>query len=613
LSSSKDELEIKSKSFPDKPGVYLFRDIENKVIYVGKARSLLKRIKSYFGKRADRKTERIQQSTYNLEYITTNTEMEALILENELIKIHKPILNARLKDDKTYPYLKLTISEEYPRVEIVRKREENSQDLFFGPFADTKSLRLALKKALTIFPIARCKKTIIEGKKDRSCLFYQMHRCVAPCAGKLSKDEYRKLTKQFIKLFEGKQQDLIIELKEDMNNAANNLEFEKAALIRDKVNILEKIIQKQFVISMDLSAEYDIIGLEKSEDSSLLQLLIMRQGKIVEQKHFIINLPIHLDDSEILTTFIKQYYSKTDFIPDKILTKIPIKDEDVINDWLKIRKDNKAEKLILACPKTQEEKSLVELAYKNAKSNLITQIRMDQIKEERKVKSLEELREVLELPEIPKRIEGYDISTLGGSNTVGSCVVFENGVPKKSDYRKFNIKTIQSQDDYASLQEVLRRRFTGSLANSMEKPDLILIDGGIGQVNSVYKELSKFNVEIPIIGLAKEFEEIYFPDERKPLLLKERSQGLKLLQRIRDEAHRFAVSFHRQKRSKKMITSSLEKIPGIGKKRMDILLKNFDSIKAIKEASIETLEQIPGISRKLAVEIVNYYKNNFNI
>ncbi|NHK31990.1 MAG: excinuclease ABC subunit UvrC [Asgard group archaeon] len=612
MSSSKDELEIKSKSFPDKPGVYLFRDIENKVIYVGKAKSLLKRIKSYFGKKVDRKTVRIQQYTYNLEYITTNTEMEALILENELIKIHKPILNARLKDDKTYPYLKLTISEDYPRVEIVRKREENSQDLYFGPFADTKSLRLALKKALTIFPIARCKKTIIEGKKDRSCLFYQMHRCVAPCAGKISKDEYRKLTNQFIKLFEGKQHDLIVELKEDMNKTANNLEFERAALIRDKVNILEKIIEKQFVVSMDLSAEYDIIGLEKSENNSLLQLLIMRQGKVVEQKHFIIDLPIHLDDSEILAAFIKQYYSKTDFIPNKILTKIPVKDEEIINNWLKIRKkEDEVGKLILICAKTQEEESLIELAYKNAKSNLITQIRIEQIKEERIVKSLEELREVLGLHKIPERIEGYDISTLGGSNTVGSCVVFENGNPKKSDYRKFNIKSIQSQDDYTSLQEVLRRRFTGSLADSMDKPDLILIDGGIGQVNSVYKELSKFNIEIPIIGLAKEFEEIHFPDERKPLLLEERSQGLKLLQKIRDEAHRFAVSFHRQKRSKKMISSSLEKIPGIGKKRMDILQKNFDSIKAIKKASIETLEQIPGISRKLAEEIVNYYKKQF--
>ncbi|NHJ39196.1 MAG: excinuclease ABC subunit UvrC [Asgard group archaeon] len=607
--TSINDLEIKSNSFPDKPGVYLFRDMGNKVIYVGKAKSLLKRIKSYFGKGSDRKANAIQQNASNVEYITTSTETEALILENELIKIHKPILNARLKDDKTYPYLKITVSEEYPRVEVVRKKEENSRDLFFGPYTDTKSLRLALKKALTIFPIARCKKTVFDRKKDRTCLFFQLDRCAAPCTKKMEKEEYLKLTNQFIKLFEGKQQELLNELEEEMDIAAKKMEFEIAALIRDKVKILRKIIQKQTIISMDPTAEFDIIGLEKRENSSLLQLLIMRQGRIIEQKHFTINLPFILNDSEILTIFIKQYYSKTDYIPKKILTKIHIDDDIAIENWLKLKRKIDNNETILICATSLEEKSLVELAYKNARANFMTQTKMETLMEKRINKSLIELKAFLELNEIPKRIEGYDISTLYGSFTVGSCVVFENGLPKKSDYRKFNIKTVRGQDDYASLQEVIHRRFTGSLANTMEKPDLILIDGGLGQINSVYKELKKLDIEIPLIGLAKEFEEIYLPNINEPFLMNERSESLKLLQRIRDEAHRFAVSFHRQKRSKKMIISSIEKIPGIGKKRMNILMEHFENIKAIKEATVETLEQIPGISRKLAEEIVNYYKN----
>ncbi|NHJ46876.1 MAG: excinuclease ABC subunit UvrC [Asgard group archaeon] len=609
MSSTSDELVLLSKSFPDKPGIYLFRDIENKVIYVGKAKSLMKRIRSYFGKGLGRKEERIQDLATNLEYITTNTEIEALILENELIKIHKPILNARLKDDKTYPYLRITISEEFPRVEIVRKREEKSQDIFFGPYADTKSLRIALKKALTIFPIARCNKVIIHGKKDRSCLFYQMHRCAAPCAGKIDKKEYKKLTKQFVKLFEGKQKELLTELKVEMNEAAEKLEFENAGLIRDKIQILEKIVQKQIVVSKDQSAEYDIIGLVKGEKNSLIQLMIMRQGRIVEQKHFVLNIPFELDEPEILTIFVKQYYSKTEYIPQKILTSMQIDDERAINIWLINLSDSKDVSQIIFRAKTKEEKSLIELAKKNAEANLYSQLKVDELKEKKINKSLDELKEVLELQIPPKRIEGYDISTLHGTNSVGSCVVFENGLPKKSDYRKFNIKTIQQQDDFASLQEVLHRRFTGSLAKSMENPDLILIDGGAGQVSSVKEILVKYNINIPMIGLSKELEEIHFPDERQSLILNERSEGLKLLQRVRDEAHRFAISFHRQKRSGKMIKSSLEEIPGIGKKRMEILLENFQSIKEIKEASIEELENIPGINRKIAEEIVRFYKN----
>ncbi len=606
-----ENLLIKVRSFPDSPGVYLFKNENQKVIYIGKAKSLRKRVSSYFVKSAtDRKTKDINDEAKDVEFISTNSETEALILENNLIKVHKPKLNARLKDDKTYPYLKITTSEEIPRVEIVRKRTEN-RDVYFGPYTDVKALRAALKKALTIFPIARCRKEIKIEKFDRSCLFFQLDRCLAPCVNKISLENYGKAVKHFIKLFEGKQQDLIIELKEEMNETSNQMNYEKAAILRDKISALEKIIQKQTIVSKDKNAEYDIIGIIVIEKTAIAQILLMRQGRIIEQKHFIMNLPFILEEFEILTSFIKQYYSKTDFIPKKILIQNEIEDENVINEWLSSKQGTEEKATILTKAKTKEQKSLINLALINAKTNLSTIEKFLKIKEERTSKGLFELKSVLNLKEIPRRIEGYDVSTLQGTNTVGSCVVFEQGEPKKKDYRKFIIKTIEGQDDFASMKEMIKRRFTGSLGNKEEKPDLILIDGGPGQISSVISVLNENLLEIPVIGLSKEFEEIHFPDNRDSLILDKRSEALKILQQIRDEAHRFAVSFHRQRRSKKMIKSSLEEIPNIRTKRINLLLEHFGSIEEIKKASIEELKKVKGIDRKIAEGIVEYYKGKW--
>jgi len=610
----RDALLLKVKSFPDEPGVYLFKDEKKKIIYIGKAKSLKKRINSYFANNPeDRKVEKIKELALDVEFITTNSETEALILENNLIKIHQPMLNARLKDDKTYPFLKITTSEEIPRVKIVRKREE-ANDLYFGPYADVKTLRQALKEALTIFPIARCKKQIKLGNSDRSCLFYQLDRCLAPCVNKIDLDTYNKTVLQFIKLFEGKQQDLIREIRADMEKAASDLEFEKAVRLRDKLVVLEKIVQKQTIVSKDPSAEIDIIGLEKEEYLVLLQLLIMRQGRIVEQKHFLMELPYDLKDTELLTIFIQQYYSKTTFIPKRILTREKIKNEKTIDEWLRGKKklEHKTDG-ILQQPKTDEGRDLMALAYTNAKSNMTMKIKMNGIKEQRIRKSLQELKDILGLQETPKRIEGYDISTLQGSNTVGSCVVFEMGVPKKIDYRKFIIKTVQEQDDFASMKEVIRRRFSGTLSKTEKKPDLILIDGGKGQVSSVLAELNEMKIDLPLIGLAKEFEEIHFPDRRKPIILDERSEALKLLQRIRDEAHRFAVTFHKQRRSKTMIKSSLEKIPGLGEKKITKLLEHFHNYENIRKATIDDLVKVSGINQLLAEKISKYYEQKTDI
>ena len=606
----KDNLLLRIKSFPDKPGIYSFKDDKRKVIYIGKAKSLKKRIASYFVEGAlVRKTLSIKNLAKDVEFIVTNTETDALILENSLIKLHKPKLNIRLKDDKTYPYLKITTSEKYPRVEIIRNRKDND-DLYFGPYTDVKTLRIALKKALTIFPIARCKKPIIDGKVERSCLFFQLDRCLAPCVDKIEQKRYLKTVKQFIKLFEGKQRELIKELNEEMQKASKQLNYEKAALLRDKVLALEKLVQKQTIISKDVNAEFDIIGLYQTQKVSLAQILAVRQGRIIEQKHFVMDLPYDLNEDEILTSFIKQYYSKTDFIPRKILTKIEIEDEITVNNWL--RDKQKLEKIgtIFVRPKTREQKAFIELAYSNAKINYHTITKVQEMRENKISEALQELKDVLDLKVEPKRIEGYDISTLLGTDTVGSCVVFENGLPKKKDYRKFIIKTVEGQDDYASMREIIKRRFTGSLAKKNPNPDLILIDGGPGQISSVLTILAEISLSIPIIGLSKEFEEIHFTDDRNSVILDEKSDALKVLQRVRDEAHRFAVSFHRQRRTKKMIKSSLEEIPNLGEKRIKMLIEHFGSIENIKNANVDDLIKVKGISQKLALEIFEYYSKN---
>ncbi|NPE06882.1 MAG: excinuclease ABC subunit UvrC [Asgard group archaeon] len=606
----KDSLLLRIKSFPDKPGIYSFKDDKGRAIYIGKAKSLKKRITSYFVEGAlDRKTLSIKRLARDVEFIVTNTETDALILENSLIKLHKPKLNVRLKDDKTYPYLKITTSEKYPRVEIIRNRKDNN-DLYFGPYTDVKTLRIALKKALTIFPIARCKKPIIDGKINRSCLFFQLDRCLAPCVDKVEQKKYLKAVKQFIKLFEGKQRELIKELKEEMQKASKQLNYEKAALLRDKVLALEKLVQKQTIISKDVNAEYDIIGLYQTQKVSLAQILAMRQGRITEQKHFVMDLPYDLNEDEILTSFIKQYYSKTDFIPRRILTKIEIEDEITINNWLKDKQKLEKIGIIFVRPKTREQKAFIELAYSNAKINYHTKTKVQEMREEKISEALQELKDVLDLKEEPKRIEGYDVSTLLGTDTVGSCVVFENGLPKKKDYRKFIIKTVEGQDDYASMREMIKRRFTGSLAKKNPNPDLILIDGGPGQISSVLTVLAETSINIPIIGLSKEFEEIHFTDDRNSIILDEKSNALKVLQRVRDEAHRFAVSFHRQRRTKKMIKSSLEEIPNLGEKRIKMLIEHFGSIENIKNANVDDLVKVKGISQKLALKIFEYYSKN---
>ena len=603
-----ESLHFKVRALPDKPGVYMFRNRKNKVIYVGKAKSLKKRVSSYFTKGGeDQKKKSIQIMAVELETINTETETDALILENGLIKLHKPILNVRLRDDKTYPYLMITREEKFPRIEITREKKEDGNQ-YLGPFTDSKALKLVLRHALTIFPIASCKRDIMEIKFERPCLYYQLKRCTAPCVYKINQEDYMENVENIVKFFEGKQKELYSLVESKMNEAAKKLDFEKAAKLRDNLKSLEKIMQRQTIISKDQNAEYDVIGFAKEEKISIIQILMMREGRITDQRNFTLDLPFETDDSEIIYSFIQMYYSRSDYIPNNIITRVNIGNVNpIIEKWLKEKKGKKRKVMIAIQPDNDEHFDLIKLAEENARYKLNSLIKIDKMKDDRIKKGLEELKSILKLEKLPNRIEGFDISTIQGSDTVASCVVFENGKSKRNSYRKFRIKSIDKPDDFSAMKEVVRRRFTGSLSQKEPQPDLILIDGGKGQVNISKAELNKAELTIPIIGLAKEFEVIHFPDDRESLKLDEKSEGLKILQQVRDEAHRFAITYHRKKRSKRMVQISLEKIPGLGEKRIKKLLNHFESIEKIKNASVEELQECDGISKKIAQEIYNFY------
>ncbi|MFW9923924.1 MAG: excinuclease ABC subunit UvrC [Candidatus Thorarchaeota archaeon] len=603
-----EKLDSKVKFLPEKPGVYLFRNKNKKIIYVGKAKILKNRVSSYFIKSSeDNKVLEIQKQATDIEIIVTSSETEALILESSLIKLYKPKLNIRLRDDKTYPYLHITTDEKYPRAIIVRTKEKE-KGLYFGPYVDIKALKITLRQALTIFPLATCRKDIANEKFDRPCLFYQLKRCTAPCVEKVTEQEYKTNLTKFLKFFEGKYSELVQELENEMEKQSSILNFEKAALIRDKLKAIEKIMQKQAVYSNDQNTEYDVFGVIKDEKIAIVQFLAMREGRIINQKHFLIDLPFKTDESEILNSFLKIYYSSNDYIPAKILVSSILTEQEIIDIWLS-EKQGFGQKSLIITDFSEDEKNLLDLANENAKTKLDSILLAEKMKSQKIEIGLQDLKEKLKLIDVPEIIEGYDISTIQGSNTVASRVLFENGIPKKDSYRKFIINSIEKQDDYSSMKEVIKRRFTGSLAKVDPIPNLVLIDGGLGQVNVAKNELIKINLDIPIIGLAKEFEEIYFPFNNTPLKLGETSEGLKILQRVRDEAHRFAVSFHRKKRSKAMLQSSLEKIPGISEKRLAILLDYFGTFEKIKHASIEELSKVKGIDTKIAENIYTFYRS----
>jgi len=592
---------INLQAFPNKPGVYLMKDKGGRIIYIGKAGSLKGRVRSYFTKREDL-SPRIRlliKKVADIEYLVTDSQIEALVLENNLIKKHHPYFNVRLRDDKTYPYIKITTFEDYPRLQIVRSMQADKA-AYFGPYTNVSSMRETLSLISQTFPLRTCNKKI-NGKERRACLNYQIKRCLAPCVGGVSKDDYLQLVKNVCSFLAGKQEKVVKDLQAQMERASHNLEFEKAAQIRDKIQTIEKVIEKQKMVLPKVKDE-DIIGISHNENSACLEVFFVRQGKLLGEEHFIMEHKKALK-REILTTFVKQFYLRAARIPPRIVIPFEIEERESIEDWLS---EKRGGKVFFKIPRQGEEKGLINLANKNANLHLTESLSQD--KEERKKEVLDELQNLLNLKSSPLRIEAFDISNLGGKEAVGSLVVFLEGKPNKGDYRRFKIKTVEGANDYAMLGEVLSRRFQSPpFKPSSLMPDLLLIDGGKGQLNSCLLVLKRLGLsKIPAIGLAKKEEHIFIRDKDgslSRLVLAKDSKVLHLLQNVRDEAHRFALSYHKKLRKKKLEESRLDKILGIGKRRRQRLLSHFGSLERIKEASLEDLQKVAGISKELAKKI----------
>ncbi|MBE9513362.1 MAG: excinuclease ABC subunit UvrC [Chloroflexi bacterium] len=591
---------------PVSPGVYLMKDAAGNIIYVGKAANLRSRVRSYFGtgQKLSPKLERLVSHVSDLDFFVTSSEPEALILELNLIKRHHPRYNVRLKDDKTFPYLKIDINQDWPRVYVTRRLEENG-GRYFGPFTSAKSVRQTLTVIKEIFPFRSCSKTIT-GTDSRACLDYHIHRCLAPCTGAVTRDEYAEVIRQIILFLEGKQEVVIQELERKMRKAALALDFEKAALLRDRIQAVRRVIEGQKIVAK-IRGEQDVIAFVQDKAQAYVQVFFIRSGRLVGRESFILEGTHSEEPPQIMTSFIKQFYNSAPHIPPLLLLQYPLEDKVTIKGWLEGKRGTKVR---IQVPLRGSKKQLVDTVAENACQGLeqlkIKQLAAPQVLEA----ALAELKRELHLPRLPSRMEGYDISNIQGKAAVGSMVVFENGKPKPSHYRRFRIKTVPGIDDYAMLHEVLSRRFkrlSGATNTWAILPDLILIDGGRGQLNAALSAMNKAGVDsVPVASLAKENEEVFTPHATEPIILPRRSPGLQLLQRLRDEAHRFAISYHQRIRSQESTASVLDTISGIGPKRKRALLRQFGSVNSIQKASEEELAATKGMTKGLAKKVKEY-------
>jgi len=580
----------------------LFKDKEGKVIYVGKAANLNSRVRSYFSAPSSlsAKVQRLVAKIWDFEFIVTNSEQEALILECNMIKKYTPRYNVHLKDNKTFPYLKININDDWPGVYITRRVQKDGAK-YFGPFASPGSVRKTLRLIDKIFPFRSCSKHI-EGKDKRPCLDYYIRRCLGPCIGAVEKQEYHDVINQVILFLQGKQELILRELKARMKAAALQLHFERAALLRDQIKAIEAVIEGQR-IAIKLQGEKDVVGLAQNKEQAYVELFSIRNSKLIGQDYFIMEGIQGEPPGQIMTSFVKQYYASASYIPPLILLQYPVDEPAVLSEWLGQQRGGRVE---LQVPQRGAKKKLVNTAAENAAQGLqLAQAK--EMKAEVISSGLRELKNRLRLPKMPRRIECYDVSNIQGALAVGSMVVLEKGRPKPVHYRRFRIKTVAGADDYAMIKETLRRRFKRGLIGEGTWaiiPDLVLIDGGKGQLNAALELRQELGLgSIPMASLAKENEEVFIPGNPQPVYIAKDSPALHILQRARDEAHRFAISYHRRLRHKEGIASILDNIPGIGPRRKKALLKKFGSIKAIKEASSEELSQTEGITPALAKKV----------
>lgn len=609
-------------SLPTKPGCYLMKDERGQVIYVGKAKKLRNRVRSYFNSSAEAypKTLRLREQVADIEVIVAETEVQALILEETLIKRHLPRYNIMLKDDKRYPYIRVRWQDPFPKIETTRRVEQDGSR-FFGPYTAMWAVQNTLRTLRKAFPYLTCDRTIT-GKDERACLFYDIKLCNAPCIGAVGQDEYRAMIAELMDVLSGKSEKVMARLQAEMQQAAENLQFERAAAIRDQLKAIEYINQRHKVINPRMT-DHDVIALARDRSDACVQILFIRNGKLVGSDARMLGGADGEPDAEILSQFLTQFYGDVAEVPHEIILPDEVEEARIIEQWLKDKRGG--HKVTITVPKRGDKHNLIKMAEENA-GEALRMIRAQwEADTHRHEQGLAELQEALKLPSPPNRIECYDISTTQGTAIVASRVMFVRGAPRKSEYRRFNIRSVShaGSDDYQSMREALTRRFNRYQKALSEPatvapgqtdhdetwrllPDLLIVDGGKGQLNVAVEVLKEFGLleRVPVVALAKQFEELYLPDNPVPVILPRRGQALYLVQRVRDEAHRFAITTHRNQRAKIGMASRLETIPGIGPKKRKALLKAFgNSIDAIKAASIEELTAVPGISEMLALSL----------
>ena len=618
--------EQRLETTPNQSGVYLMKDAQEKVLYIGKAGSLKNRLRSYFGspEGLSPKIQKLVSRVSDFEFIITDSEAEALILECTLIKQFHPYYNARLKDDKTYPYLKIDLSEDFPQVYITRRILQDGAR-YFGPFATAGSVRKTMDIIKKLFPYRSCTK-VITGTDARPCLEYYINRCVAPCIGAATKDEYHNVIQQVIMFMEGKTEEVVEDLQNKMSDAAATLKFERAAVVRDQIRAVQRVAEEQHIkVASTTRTDLDAIAMAVAKNETWVEVFFIRQGRLVGRDHFMMEGTQDDSPGRILGEFVKQFYRSAATIPRRILLQHPLDDIELIRNWLREKRGAPME---LLCPKKGERHKLIQMVEKNAAQGL-SQMRVKWLSDSDAIpKALLHLQEELNLPNPLHRIECYDISNIQGTNAVGSMVTFEEGEAKTSHYRRFKIKNVEGVDDYAMMQEMLRRRFgrlvtikgkgstkihsprNGNYTSSSGEeawktvPDLVLIDGGKGHLSAALEVFLELGIDfISLASLAKENEWLYVPHTPEPIILPRDAHSLHLVQRIRDEAHRFAITYHRKLRSKRSVVSSVDMVTGIGPKRKRMLLRRFGTLKAVKEASIDDIAAVQGITRSLAIRL----------
>ncbi len=602
------QLQEKLDALPQKPGVYLFKDSRGKIIYIGKAKSLRNRVRSYFqaGRIEGPKLQRLVSRIADVEIIVTDSEMEALILEMNLVKEYKPRYNVNLKDDKSFPYIRVT-NEPYPRIFPTRKIVRDGSR-YFGPYTDVAQMRALLKTIGRIFPIRSCnydinEETIRKGKY-KVCLDYHIKKCDGPCEGLISEQEYQQIVNQVVNFINGRDQLVVQELTEKMKDLAARRKFEEAARIRDRIKFIENFQYKQKVVTDDFK-DRDVVAVALEDEDACGVIFKIREGKIIGRQHYYLNGVFKDAFDEVVASFVKQYYLKADFIPKEIYLPAEIPEQDQVETWLSERAGGPVKIIV---PKQGERAKLVAMCGKNAQL-LLKELQLQKARaKDRPPHSVQALQRDLHLKHPPRRIEAFDISNIQGTDPVASMVCFVDGVAKKSDYRRFKIRSKQTPDDFAMMREAIARRYGGSLAEKLPLPDLILVDGGKGQLSAALQALKDVGkADIPVVALAKRLDEVFVPGQSEPQNIPRTSSGLKLLQRLRDESHRFANTFHRELRKKRTAVSELENIPGIGPARRRALLKYYGSVQAIREASVDDLLLVDGINEELARAIWDYF------